>query len=175
MTERSAPADPGGDEAGTERLADLAVDRLPPDAPERGSAAVDSAPADPDPVATAHDPGADRGPRTVMTAYASALADGAASAAAELFAENGAVYTETEQHIGRAAVLGFHESLLADGPVTAHPAGQGNDAGRLEVEGPGSVRAVELSFDASGRIGTARWLAQRNLSLPQEERVRRAL
>jgi hypothetical protein len=163
------------DEPGTDELADLAVGGLPPDAPERGSAAVDSAPADPDPATTAHDPGADRGARTVMTAYAQALADGSAPAAADLYAESGAIYTDTAQYIGRDAVRGFHETLLADGPVSARPAGQGNDTGRLELAGDGPVRAVELAFDASGRIGTARWLSEAATSLPQEERVRRAL
>jgi hypothetical protein len=163
------------DEPGTDELADLPVDGLPPDAPERGSAAVDSAPAEPDPAATAHDPDADRGARTVMTAYAAALADGSAAAATDLFAESGAVYTETGQHIGRDAVRGFHDTLLADGPVAAHPAGQGNDTGRLELDDGGPVRAVELAFDASGRIGSARWLGEEAAALPQEERVRRAL
>jgi hypothetical protein len=163
------------DEPGTEDLADLPVGGLPPDAPERAAAAVDSAPPDPDPAVTAHDPDADRGARTVMTAYTAALADGSAAAAADLFAETGAVYTETEQHAGRDAVRGFHETLLADGPIAAHPAGQGNDTGRLELDGDGPVRAVELAFDASGRIGSARWLGEQAAALPQEERTRRAL
>ena len=57
----------------TARLADLPVEGLPADAPEAAYAATDQAPADPDPARTAHDPDAERGPRAVMTAYASAL------------------------------------------------------------------------------------------------------
>jgi hypothetical protein len=33
---------------------------------------------------------------------------------------------------------------------------------------------VELAFDASGRIGTARWLTAAEAALPQEERERTA-
>jgi ketosteroid isomerase-like protein len=162
-------------DAPLDKLADLAVDGVPPDAPERGSAAVDTAPVDPDPAATAHDPEADRGARTVLAAYAAALSAGDAAQAADLFAEQGTVWTEGEQHPGREAVRRWHEQLLAGGAVRAEPAGQGNDTGRLEVHGVGGVRAVELAFDASGRIGSARWLAVDAARLPQEERTRRAL
>ena len=57
----------------TARLADLPVEGLPEDAPEAPYAATDRVPPDLDPEATAHDPGAERGPKAVMTAYAEAL------------------------------------------------------------------------------------------------------
>src|SRR3954452_4737239 len=156
----------GPREPGTEELADLPVDGLPRDAPERAMAAVDSTPAEPDPDATAHDPDADRSPKVVATAYANALASGEAATAAGLFAESGAVYTATAQHIGRAAVASFHDDLLAGGAVTATPGGQATDTARTELAGGG---VVELAFDASGRIGSARWLDQASAALPHEE------
>src|ERR671911_625213 len=99
----------------TARLADLPVEGLPEDAPEAAYAATDEAPAGLDPVETAHDPDAERGPKAVMTAYADALGAG--------------------------------------------------DAGLV---------VVELAFDASGRIGTARWLTPPEADMPQEERERTA-
>src|SRR4029453_2054560 len=151
MTQRSP------DEQGTHELADLPVEGLPPDAPERGSAAVDTAPPDPDPRRAAHDPDADRGARTMMEAYVTALADGNVDAATDLYAEQAAVRTEDEQYQGREGVRRWHEHLLAEGPgrVTAEPAGQGNDKRR--------------------RGGDARWLRPETFDLEQEERARRAL
>jgi hypothetical protein len=54
--------------------------------------------------------------------------------------------------------------------VTATPTGQGNDAGRLEVDSGAGRWVVELALDAAGRIGTARWLSPAEADLPQEER-----
>jgi hypothetical protein len=163
-------------EPGTEELAHLPVDELPPDAPERGSAAVDDEPdRRPDPEATAHDPDAERGPVAVMSAYAAALADGSAAAAADLFAENGAVLTEDGRRAGRDEVLDWHRKFLDAGGLRARPAGQGTDTGRLEVDGPLGRRVVELAFDASGRIGSARWLTPSAQAASEEERIRRGL
>jgi hypothetical protein len=50
------------EEADTARLADLPVEQLPPDAPDRAQAAVDDVPGDLDPAATARDTGARRDP-----------------------------------------------------------------------------------------------------------------
>jgi hypothetical protein len=149
-------------EPDTVELADLPVEQpLPPDAPERASAAVDEA-------------GKGTGPRSVMAAYEAALAAGRPSAAAGLFADNGRVVTPEAQHSGSGEVLAFHEQLLADGPVLATAGGQGNDAGRLALDdGGGPYAVVELSFDAAGRIGTARWLDRATAERPQEERERR--
>jgi hypothetical protein len=158
----------------TARLADLPVEGLPEDAPEAPYAATDAATGDPDPAATAHDPEADRGPRTVMTAYASALAAGDAGLAADLYAENGLLTSADERLSGRSGIAGWHEDLLRRGPVRATPAGQGNDRSRLEVDSAAGRFVVELAFDASGRIGTARWLTQAEANLPQEERERTA-
>jgi hypothetical protein len=158
----------------TARLADLPVEGLPEDAPEAPYAATDAAPDGLDPAATAHDPEAERGPRAVMTAYAEALNAGDAGLAADLYAENSLLTSADERISGRAGISGWHEDLLRRGPVTAGPAGQGNDRGRLEVDGPTGRFVVELAFDASGRIGTARWLTPEEAELPQEERERTA-
>ena len=158
----------------TARLADLPVEGLPEDAPETPYAATDAAPPDPDPAKTAHDPEAERGPKAVMTAYASALGAGDAGLAADLYAENGLLTSADERISGRAGIVGWHEDLLRRGRVEATPAGQGNDAGRLEVDSAAGRFVVELAFDASGRIGTARWLTPAEADLPQEERERTA-
>jgi hypothetical protein len=158
----------------TARLADLPVEGLPADAPEAPYAATDRAPDDLDPARTAHDPDAERGPRAVMTAYASALAAGDAGLAADLYAEHSLLTSADERISGRPGIAGWHEDLLRRGRVTAHPAGQGNDGGRLEVDSAAGRFVVELAFDASGRIGTARWLTAAEASLPQEERERTA-
>jgi hypothetical protein len=158
----------------TARLADLPVEGLPEDAPDAPYAATDDAPPDPDPGQTAHDPEAKRGPKALMRAYASALAAGDAGLAADLYAENGLLTTADERLTGRPSIAGWHEDLLRRGPATARPAGQGNDRSRLEVDGPAGRFVVELAFDASGRIGTARWLTPEEANLPQEERERTA-
>jgi hypothetical protein len=158
----------------TARLADLPVEGLPEDAPDVPSAATDEAPADLDPAATAHYPEAERGPRAVMTAYASALAAGDAGLATDLYAENGLLTSADERISGRAGIAGWHEDLLRRGRVEATPAGQGNDGGRLEVDSTAGRFVVELAFDASGRIGTARWLTPAEASQPQERRERTA-
>ncbi|HEV2921275.1 MAG TPA: hypothetical protein VG673_18845 [Actinomycetota bacterium] len=158
----------------TARLADLPVEGLPEDAPDTPSAATDEVPPDLDPAATAHDPQAERGPRAVMTAYASALAAGDAGLATDLYAENGLLASADERISGRAGIAGWHEDLLRRGRVTATSAGQGNDASRLEVDSAAGRFVVELAFDASGRIGTARWLTPAEADLPQEERERTA-
>jgi hypothetical protein len=168
---------PGGQEAEgreTARLADLPVEGLPADAPDVPSAATDAAPAEPDPAEAAHDPGAERGPRAVMEAYVSALRAGDAGLAADLYAANGLLTTADERLTGRAGIAGWHEDLFARGAVQARPSGQGNDTGRLEVSGPGGRFVVELAFDASGRIGTARWLTHAEAAQPQEQRERTA-
>jgi hypothetical protein len=158
----------------TARLADLPVEGLPEDAPEAPYAATDEAPPELDPVATAHDPEAERGPRAVMTAYASALEGRDAGLAADLYAENGLLASADERISGRAGITGWHEDLLRRGRVTATPAGQGNDGGRLEVDSAAGRYVVELAFDAAGRIGTARWLTPTEAERPQEERERSA-
>ena len=158
----------------TARLADLPVEGLPEDAPETPYAATDRVPPDLDPEATAHDPGAERGPRAVMTAYAEALEAGDAGLAADLYAENGLLTSADERISGRAGIAGWHEDLLRRGRVEATPAGQGNDGGRLEVDSAAGRFVVELAFDASGRIGTARWLTPAEASQPQERRERTA-
>jgi hypothetical protein len=158
----------------TARLADLPVEGLPEDAPDVPSAATDELPPDLDPVAMAHDPRAERGPRAVTTAYASALAAGDADVATDLYAENGLLTSADERIWGRAGIAGWHEDLLRRGPVTASPAGQGNDRSRLAVDSAAGRFVVELAFDAAGRIGTARWLTPAEADLPQEERERTA-
>jgi hypothetical protein len=158
----------------TARLADLPVEGLPEDAPEAAYAATDEAPPDTDPAETAHDPQAARGPKAVMTAYAAALGAGDAGLAADLYAENSLLTSADERISGRPGIAGWHEDLLRRGPVTAHPAGQGNDRSRLEVDSAAGRYVVELAFDASGRIGTARWLTPPEAKLPQEERERTA-
>jgi hypothetical protein len=158
----------------TARLADLPVEGLPEDAPDTPSAATDEVPADLDPVETAHDPRAERGPGAVTTAYASALAAGDAGLATDLYAEHGLLTSADERIWGRSGIAGWHEDLLRRGRVVATPAGQGNDRSRLEVDSAAGRYVVELAFDASGRIGTARWLAPAEADLPQEERERTA-
>ena len=158
----------------TARLADLAVEGLPEDAPEAAYAATDRVPPDLDPEETAHDPEAERGPKAVMTAYAQALEAGDAGLAADLYAENGLLTSADEQISGRAGIAGWHEDLLRRGRVTSTPAAQGNDTGRLEVDSAAGHYLVELALDASGRIGTARWLTPDEANLPQEERERSA-
>jgi hypothetical protein len=158
----------------TARLADLPVEGLPEDAPEAAYAATDVASPDVDPAETAHDPEAERGPKAVMTAYASALGAGDAGLAADLYAENSLLTSADERISGRPGIAGWHEDLLRRGPVTARPAGQGNDRSRLEVDSAAGRFVVELAFDASGRIGTARWLTPPEADMPQEERERTA-
>jgi SnoaL-like domain len=158
----------------TARLADLPVEGLPEDAPEGPYAATDAAPDGLDPEATAHDPEAERGPKAVMAAYAAALDAGDAGLAADLYAENSLLTSADERISGRAGISGWHEDLLGRGRVTARPAGQGNDGGRLEVDSAAGQFVVELAFDASGRIGTARWLTPGEAERPQEERERTA-
>jgi hypothetical protein len=158
----------------TARLADLPVEGLPEDAPDAPSAATDEVPHGLDAVQTAHDPEAERGPKAVMTAYASALGAGDAALAADLYAANGLLTSADERLSGRPGILGWHEDLLGRGPVAAHPAGQGNDRSRLEVDSAAGRFVVELAFDASGRIGTARWLTPQEANRPQEERERTA-
>jgi hypothetical protein len=158
----------------TARLADLPVEGFPTDAPDTPSAATDAAPAGADPSAAAHDPDHERGPRALMTAYASALGAGDAGLAADLYAENALLTSADERISGRPGITGWHEDLLRRGRVTARPAGQGNDASRLEVGGATGRYVVELAFDASGRIGTARWLTPDEAGQSQEERERTA-
>jgi hypothetical protein len=158
----------------TARLADLPVEGLPEDAPEAPYAATDRVPPDLDPVETAHDPEAERGPGALMTAYASALEAGDAGLAADLYAENGLLTSADERISGRAGIAGWHEDLLRRGRVTAATAGQGNDRGRLDIDSAAGRYVVELAFDASGRIGTARWLTPEEANLSQEERERSA-
>jgi SnoaL-like domain len=158
----------------TARLADLPVEGLPEDAPEAPYAATDAAPDGLDPQATAHDPEAERGPKAVMAAYVAALDAGDAALAADLYAENSLLTSADERISGRAGISGWHEDLLGRGRVTARPAGQGNDGGRLEVDSAAGRFVVELAFDASGRIGTARWLTPGEAERPQEERERTA-
>jgi SnoaL-like domain len=158
----------------TARLADLPVEGLPEDAPEAPYAATDAAPDGLDPQATAHDPEAERGPKAVMAAYAAALDAGDAELAADLYAEHCLLTSADERISGRAGISGWHEDLLGRGRVTARPAGQGNDGGRLEVDSAAGRFVVELAFDASGRIGTARWLTPGEAERPQEERERTA-
>jgi SnoaL-like domain len=158
----------------TARLADLPVEGFPEDAPDTPSAATDTAPVGPDPSEAAHDPDHERGPKALMSAYASALDAGDAALAAGLYAENALLTSADERLTGRSGIAGWHEDLLARGTVTATPSGQGNDTGRLEVDGPTGRFVVELAFDASGRIGTARWLTRDEAAQPQEERERSA-
>jgi hypothetical protein len=113
-------------------------------------------------------------PEAVMTAYASALDAGDAGLAADLYAENSLLASADERISGRSGISGWHEDLLRRGQVTARPAGQGSDRGRLEVDSAAGRFVVELAFDASGRIGTARWLTPAEAGLPQEQRERTA-
>ena len=105
-------------------------------------------------------------PTSIMVAYASALDAGDAGLAAGLFAEHGLLTSADERHTGRSGIAGWHEELLSRGAVTASPSGQGNDAGLLEVDGPTGRYVVELAFDASGRIGTARWRSRDETNTP---------
>ena len=113
-------------------------------------------------------------PEAVMTAYASALDAGDAGLAADLYAENSLLASADERISGRPGISGWHEDLLRRGQVTARPAGQGNDRGRLEVDSDAGRFVVELAFDPSGRIGTARWLTPAEAGPPQEQRERTA-
>jgi len=113
-------------------------------------------------------------PEAVMTAYASALDAGDAGLAADLYAENSLLASADERISGRPGISGWHEDLLRRGRVTARPAGQGSDRGRLEVDSAAGRFVVELAFDPSGRIGTARWLTPAEAGLPQEQRERTA-
>ena len=113
-------------------------------------------------------------PEAVMTASASALDAGDAGLAADLYAENSLLASADERISGRPGISGWHEDLLRRGQVTARPAGQGSDRGRLEVDSAAGRFVVELAFDASGRIGTARWLTPAEAGLPQEQRERAA-
>src|SRR4029453_2538456 len=117
----------------TARLAGLPVEGLPEDAPEVPYAATDRVPPHLAPEAPAHDPGAERGPRAVATAYASALEAGDAGLAADLYAEQGLLTSADERISGRAGIAGWHEDLLRRGRATAAPAGQGNDPTPPEV------------------------------------------
>jgi hypothetical protein len=128
----------------------------------------------PEPVEPQPESGQDRGPSALMVAYASALEAGDAGLAAGLFAGNALLTSADERLTGRSGITGWHEDLLARGGVRAVPASTGNDTGRLEVDGPTGRQVVELAFDASGRIGTARWLTPAEADLPQEERERTA-
>jgi hypothetical protein len=112
--------------------------------------------------------------RARAAAYAEALEAGDAGLAADRYAENGLLTSADERIWGRAGIAGWHEDLLRRGPVTAAPATQGNDAARLEVDSAAGRFVVELSFDAAGRIGTARWLTAEEAGRPQEERERTA-
>jgi hypothetical protein len=158
----------------TADLADLPVEGFPADAPDAPQAATDDVPGDQDATATAHDPQAERGPRSVMAAYADALAGGDADLAADLYAENSLLTSGDRRLQGRDDIAGWHRDLLAEDAVAARPSGQGNDAGRLEVEAGDQRWVVELSFDASGRIGTARWLTPDEAGMSQEDRQRTA-
>jgi hypothetical protein len=91
-------------------------------------------------------------------AYAETLEAGDAGLAADMYAEHGLLTSADERISGRAGIAGWHEDLFGRGRATATPAGQGNDAARLEVDSAAGRFVVELSFDAAGRIGTARWL-----------------
>jgi hypothetical protein len=162
------------DEQDTARLADLPVEGLPPDAPDRPGAAADAASGQPRPRRTAHDPEAGRSPKAVMAAYTAALVRADAAAAADLYAENALLTSADRRLQGRDDIAAWHRELLAGAAVAARPSGQGNDAGRLEVEAGGRPLVVELSFDASGRIGTARWLDPAEAGRSQEERQRTA-
>ena len=113
-------------------------------------------------------------PEAAMTAYASALDAGDAGLAADLYAENSLLDSADERISGRPGISGWHEDLLRRGQVTARPAGQGNDRGRLEVDSAAGRFVVELAFDPSGRIGTARWLTPAEAGPPQEQRERTA-
>jgi hypothetical protein len=161
-------------EAGSQQFVDLPVEDLPADAPGRAYAAADAAPGHQDPARTAHQATAERGPKAVMAAYAAALGDADAGLAADLYAENSLLTSADERISGRAGIAGWHEDLLRRGRVVATPAGQGNDASRLEVDSAAGRHVVELAFDASGRIGTARWLTPAEANLPQEARERSA-
>ena len=128
----------------------------------------------PEPIEPQPESGQDRGPSVLTVAYASALEAGDAGLAAGLYAENALLTSADERLSGRSGIAGWHEDLLSRGAVTASPSGQGNDTGRLEVDGPTGRYVVELAFDASGRIGTARWLTPDEADQPQEERERTA-
>lgn len=159
----------------TARLADLPVeDGLPPEAPDRAHAATDDVPSDLDPEAVAHEPDASRDPRAVMASYAAALSAGDAGLAAELFAENSLLVTPAVRLSGRAAIAAWHQDLLDGDGVMPQLGGQGNDQGRLDVQTAAGPLVVEVALDASGRIGTARWLTEEQAARSQETRTRLA-
>ncbi len=163
------------EELDTARMADLPVEGgLPPDAPDRAHAAVDEVPDDLDPEAVAHELTASRDARAVMASYASALASGDAALAADLFAENSLLMTSAVRLTGRAAIAAWHQDLLDGDDVTPELAGQGNDQGRLDVQTAAGPQVVEVALDASGRIGTARWLAPEQAGRSQEDRTHTA-
>jgi hypothetical protein len=110
----------------------------------------------------------------VMEAYASALRAGDAGLAADLYATNGVLTSTDERLTGRSGITGWHEDLLARGAVEARQSGQANDTGRLEVSSPAGRFVVELALDASGRIGTARWLTHAEAAQPRGQRERTA-
>ena len=128
----------------------------------------------PEPIEPQPESGQDRGPSALMVAYASALEAGDAGLAAGLYAGNALLTSADERLTGRSGITGWHEDLLARGGVRAVPASTGNDTGRLEVDGPTGRQVVELAFDPSGRIGTARWLTPAEAGPPQEQRERTA-
>jgi hypothetical protein len=159
----------------TARLANLPVENgLPPDAPDRAQAAVDDVPTDLDPEAVAHESAASRDARTVMASYASALSAGDAALAAALFAENGLLVTPAVRLSGRGAIAEWHQDLIDGDGITPELAGQGNDQGRLDVLTLAGPLVVEIALDASGRIGTARWLTREQAGRSQEDRTRTA-
>jgi hypothetical protein len=81
------------------------------------------------------------------------------------------VLTSTDERLtGRSGITGWHEDLLARGAVEA----QANGTGRLEVSSPAGRFVVELALDASGRIGTARWLTHAEAAQPRGQRERTA-
>jgi hypothetical protein len=109
-----------------------------------------------------------------MVAYASALEAGDAGLAAGLYAGNALLTSADERLTGRSGITGWHEDLLARGGGQGRPGEHRQRHRRLEVDGPTGRQVVELAFDASGRIGTARWLTPAEADLPQEERERTA-
>src|SRR5918999_796686 len=76
---------------------------------------------------------------------------------------------DPEAERGPKAVMAAYAAALDAGD-----AGLANDGGRLEVDSAAGRFVVELAFDASGRIGTARWLTPGEAERPQEERERTA-
>ena len=58
--------------------------------------------------------------------------------------------------------------------MTTRQPGRAATAAASEVDSAAGQFVVELAFDASGEIGTARWLTAAEAALPQEERERTA-